>query len=86
MIVSSDQDKQLERTIAIAGDDEHDRVLAWEWRVFAVSLVGLIPGIQLGCILGVLFVTTGLEFYGVAGFGGILGMIAAGKLEAHDGS
>jgi len=56
--------------------------LAWEGRVFLVALVGLIPGIQLGCIMAVILATTEAAFYGAAALGGILGMIVGGKLEA----
>ena len=56
--------------------------LAWESRVFLVALVGLIPGIQLGCIIAVMLAANGAAFLGTAALGGILGMIAGGKLEA----
>jgi hypothetical protein len=76
MISASKQEKEL------ASNDGNEMPLAWESRVFLVALVGLIPGIQLGCIVAVILATTGAAFYGTAALGGILGMIAGGKLEA----
>jgi hypothetical protein len=62
--------------------DGNELPLAWEGRVFLVALVGLVPGIQLGCILAVILAASEPAFYGMAALGGILGMIAGGKLEA----
>ncbi len=75
---------RLDQLVA-TNDDGQNSVLAWEWRMVAVSLVGLIPGIQLGCILGVMFLYKSSDLYWMIALGGILGMIVFGKLEAHDG-
>jgi hypothetical protein len=76
MLSASEHEKELNY------NDGGEMPLAWEGRVFLVALVGLIPGIQLGCIVAVILATTGAAFYGAATLGGILGMIAGGKLEA----
>jgi hypothetical protein len=71
-------------TFAEPGDRETGPPLRWEVRVFLVALVGLVPGIQLGCIAAVLSAAAGcaLPFWGALGFGGLLGMIGGGLLEA----
>jgi hypothetical protein len=76
MLSASKHEKELDF------NDASGMPLAWEGRVFLVALVGLIPGIQLGCIMAVILATTGAAFYATAALGGILGMIAGGKLEA----
>jgi hypothetical protein len=75
-----EQPRQTETPATDGGD--RDVPLSWELRVMLIALVGLIPGLQLGCILGLLLSTSGTAFYWILAAGGLLGMIAGGTLEA----
>ncbi len=83
MTMQSEQ-KRRESEFAESRSGEDDLPLRWEGRVFLVALVGLVPGIQLGCIVAVLSAALGfsLSLWGAAAFGGALGMIGGGLLEA----
>jgi hypothetical protein len=74
--------RAVPRDDATAGEERANATLSWELRVFAVALVGIIPGTQLGCITALFSALSGAAFYGVNAAGALLGMLAGGLLEA----
>jgi hypothetical protein len=79
MLSTTQSDEERFET-ALGADDEAP--LRWERRVFMVALFGLAPGVQLGCIIALCFSLNWPTYYVAMALGGVLGMIAAGLLEA----
>ncbi|HKB06063.1 MAG TPA: hypothetical protein VKD90_27965 [Gemmataceae bacterium] len=75
----SDDDRLNDREAdGSPADDDH--ALAWEWRVFAVAVAWIIPGVVFGSLIGLVAPT---EFrLGCLVAGGLLGFAAGGLLEA----
>jgi hypothetical protein len=84
MLSTIDHDEVQFEQATIANPDaaEEDAPLCWEARVFLVALLGLVPGIQFGCILALCLGLIWPAYYVAMALGGLLGMIAGGLLEA----
>jgi hypothetical protein len=61
-------------------DDSDEALLGWEGRVFAVAVIWCLPGILLGCLVGMLLTPDFLIGYLLSG--AALGALAGGLLEA----